>query len=74
MPLLLGTVKSIDEVCIAKSNMLVGSDLSPTLTDYDTLTSNTVYSDMRLHVLSGCYNILGIMTQLQISLKSEFSE
>ena len=74
MPLLLGTVKPIDESCIAKSNKVVGIDSSPTVTDYDTLTSNRVYSDMRLHVLSGCYNILGIMTQLQISLKSEFSE
>ena len=62
--MLLGTVKSIDETCIAKSNKVVGSDLSPSLTDYDILTSNRVYSDMRLHVLSGCYNILGIMTQL----------
>ena len=72
--MLLGTVKSIDEACIAKSNMIVGSNLSPTLSDHDKLTSNSVNSDMRLHVLSGCYNILGIMTQLQISLKSEFSE
>ena len=29
---------------------------------------------MKLHVVSGCYNILGIMTSIQLTLKSETSE
>ena len=29
---------------------------------------------MKLHVISGCYNILDIMTSLQLTLKSEISE
>ena len=72
--LLVQQVSCIDQSCIAKSNEYVGSKRAPTQSDFDLLIQDTINDEMKLHVISGCYNILGIMTSLQLTLKSQISE
>ena len=70
--LLVLQVNSISSDCILKSKKFVGNGQTPTLSDYETLTSDIEDpANFRLNIIKGCYDNLGRMTSLQLILRSE---